>query len=115
MVIILMTNYGMELQDAMDYVGEMCRITIESFIANKERVPSFGDAKLDEDVAGYVQGLQDWIVGALHWSFMSQRYFGKNGAEVKKTRYVKLLPKRDVDAPVATNAQVPSASNAQTA
>lgn len=95
MVIILMENYGMELQEAMDYVGEMCRVTMVNFIANKSRVPSFGDAQLDKDVAGYVQGLQDWIVGALHWSFMSQRYFGTEGAEIKKHRYVKLLPKRE--------------------
>nr|QEP49715.1 alpha-muurolene synthase [Inonotus obliquus] len=95
MIIILEQRYGMELQDAMDYVGEMCRVTMENFVANKARIPSFGDAQLDRDVAGYVQGLQDWIVGALHWSFMSQRYFGTEGAEVKKHRYVKLLPKKE--------------------
>ncbi|KAI5124084.1 hypothetical protein M0805_003911 [Coniferiporia weirii] len=94
MVIILMARYGLELQAAIDYVGEMCRETIENFIANKALVPSFGCPKLDKDVVAYVQGLQDWIVGSLHWSFMSQRYFGTEGAEVKKNRYVKLLPKK---------------------
>ena len=93
MVIILETVYGMELQVAMDYVGEMCRLTMETFVENKAKIPSFGCPRLDRDVAGYVQGLQDWIVGALHWSFMSQRYFGLEGSEVKKHRYVKLLPK----------------------
>lgn len=115
MVIILMTNYGMGLQDAMDYVGEMCRVTMENFVANKERVPSFGDAQLDEDVAGYVQGLQDWIVGALHWSFMSQRYFGTEGAEIKKHRYVKLLPKKGADVArpqAAVEGNSPGASSA---
>ncbi|KAH8117137.1 terpenoid synthase [Phellopilus nigrolimitatus] len=95
MVIILEANYGMELQAAMDYVGEMCRLTIENFIENKKRVPSFGCTQIDRDVAGYIQGLQDWIVGSLHWSFMSHRYFGTEGGEVKKHRYVKLLPKRE--------------------
>ena len=85
----------MTLQEAIDYVGEMCRLTIENFTENKKRIPSFGCAKVDADVAGYVQGLQDWIVGSLHWSFMSKRYFGDEGAEVKKHRTVKLLPKRD--------------------
>ena len=94
MIVILQENYGMELQEAVDYVGEMCRLTINNFIENKKHVPSFGCPKLDQDVAGYIQGLQDWIVGSLHWTFMSERYFGTEGAEIKKHRYVKLLPKK---------------------
>ena len=84
----------MDLQAAMDYVGEMCRLTMQQFVANKARLPSFGGPQINRDVAGYVQGLQNWIVGALHWSFMSTRYFGSEGAHVKKHRYVKLLPKK---------------------
>jgi hypothetical protein len=34
------------------------------------------------------------LIGSLHWSFDSERYFGKDGLEVKKHREVKLLPKR---------------------
>jgi hypothetical protein len=30
----------------------------------------------------------------LHWSFESERYFGKEGREVKATRVVNLLPRR---------------------
>lgn len=96
MIPILQTYHGMDLQEAVDYVGEMCRVTIDAFVENKKRIPSFGCPKLDRDVAGYVQGLQDWIVGSLHWTFMSERYFGKEGAEVKKHRYVKLLPRKPV-------------------
>jgi len=94
MIVILMHHHGMSLQEAVDYVGEMCRLTIDTFILNKRRVPTFGCPKLDADVAGYVQGLQEWIVGSLHWSFMTKRYFGDKGAEVKKTRHVALLPVR---------------------
>ncbi|KLO14895.1 terpenoid synthase [Schizopora paradoxa] len=94
MICILQEHYGMELQEAVDYVGEMCRITIENFKENSKRLPSFGCPKVDADAAAYVKGLQDWIVGSLHWSFMSKRYFGDDGAEVKKHRVVKLLPKR---------------------
>src|SRR4051794_41103484 len=46
-------------------------------------------------VEKYVKGLQHWIVGSLHWSFDTERYFGKNGLEVKTTRRVVLLPKRE--------------------
>eukprot|EP00753_Platysulcus_tardus_P013398 PLAT3672.1.p1 GENE.PLAT3672.1~~PLAT3672.1.p1 ORF type:complete len:412 (-),score=-36.47 PLAT3672.1:340-1575(-) len=91
MVVILMQYHGHTLQSAIDYVGDLCRQTINTFIENKSKVPSWGP-EVDKDVAGYVQGLQEWIVGSLHWSFQTKRYFGDNGAEVKRTRYVKLLP-----------------------
>ena len=94
MIVILMTYHGMNLQEAVDYVGELCRQTIDAFCENMKRVPSFGIDQLDKDVAGYIQGVQDWIVGSLHWSFITERYFGLQGAEVKKHSVVTLLPKR---------------------
>ena len=93
MIVILMQLRGFDLQTAVDFVGELCRQTIDAFVENQSNIPSFGP-RLDRDVAMYVQGLQDWIVGSLHWSFMTERYFGKAGAEVKATRIVKLLPRR---------------------
>lgn len=93
MIVILMELRGFDLQTAVDFVGELCRQTIDSFMENQRNVPSFGP-RLDRDVALYIQGLQDWIVGSLHWSFMTERYFGKSGTEVKKHRIVKLLPRR---------------------
>jgi len=91
MIVILMRYHGHTLQSAVDFVGELCRQTIDNFIENRKIIPSWGP-EIDKMVEGYVQGLQDWITGSLHWSFMTERYFGKNGAEVKKSRYVKLLP-----------------------
>ena len=102
MICIFMEHEGCTLQESIDRVGGLCKQTIDAFIENKAHVPSFaglmsadGDVfgeEVDEWVRGYVQGLQDWIVGSLHWSFMTKRYFQDQGAEVKKTRFVKLLP-----------------------
>ncbi|CDO70012.1 hypothetical protein BN946_scf184354.g14 [Trametes cinnabarina] len=100
MIPILMQLRGLDLQSAVDFVGDLCKQTIDAFVANQQNIPSFGP-DIDRDVALYVQGLQDWIVGSLHWSFMTERYFGKSGAEVKKHRVVTLLPRRgdhDADA-----------------
>lgn len=93
MIPILMNDKGLSLQEAVDYVGDLCRDTIDGFVENQGRIPSWGP-EVDRDVAIYVKGLRDWIVGSLHWSFMTERYFGKSGAEVKKNRIVHLLPKR---------------------
>lgn len=84
----------MNLQEAVDKVGELCKNTIDAFISNLERIPDFGDEQVNREVKIYVQGLQDWIVGSLHWSFETERYFGKDGQKVKETRIVNLLPKR---------------------
>ncbi|KAF8077664.1 terpenoid synthase [Lyophyllum atratum] len=91
MIVILMKYHGHSLQSAVDYVGDLCAQTIDAFVENRRKLPSWGP-EVDDMVDRYVTGLQDWIVGSLHWSFQTHRYFGTNGAEVKKTRFVKLLP-----------------------
>ena len=107
MICILMKYHGHDLQSAVDYVGDLCAKTIDTFSANKEQIPSWGP-EIDGMVAGYVKGLQDWIVGyvdpfylnyvfdildrSLHWSFRTHRYFGTKGMEVKRHRFIELLP-----------------------
>ena len=111
MIVILMMHQGYTLQGAVDHVGELCAQTITSFIENRTKVPSWGP-EIDPMVQRYIDGLQDWIVGwvvlsdttlhvsqyshsSLHWSFMTHRYFGKRGAEVKASRVVTLLPRTE--------------------
>ena len=93
MIPVVMNEQGLDLQAAVDLVGELCKQTMDQFNEDRAQLPSWG-ADVDRDVAVYVQGLADWIVGSLHWSFESERYFGKGGREVKKSRVVNLLPRR---------------------
>ena len=93
MIVVLMREQGLDLQGAVDYVGALCKGTIQRFEDNRAILPSWGE-ELDKQVAIYVEGLQNWIVGSLHWSFDSERYFGKEGLQVKQHRVIKLLPKR---------------------
>lgn len=93
MIPILMTHHKLSLQEAVDYVGDLCKQTIDGFIENEKLIPSWGE-EVDKEVAIYVKGLRDWIVGSLHWSFMTERYFGTTGSHVKEGRVVKLLPKK---------------------
>jgi hypothetical protein len=97
MICVFMMNDGLDLQQAVDRVGEMCKQTIDTFIENQARVPSWGD-RLDKDVKMYVNGLREWISGSLHWSFLTKRYFGDNGQVVKATRVVELLSQEPVKA-----------------
>jgi len=93
MIAVIMYQYGVDLQTAIDIVGNMCKQSIDRFNEERSRLPSWG-AKIDRDVAIYVDGLANWIVGSLHWSFESERYFGKSGRQVKTSSVVDLLPSR---------------------
>jgi hypothetical protein len=94
MISVIMHQYDVDLQTAVDIVGNMCKQSIDRFNAERARLPSWG-AKVDRDVGVYVDGLANWIVGSLHWSFESERYFGTSGRQVKASRVVDLLPLRD--------------------
>jgi hypothetical protein len=93
MIPVVMHQEGLDLQSAVDFVGDMCRQSIDRFVEEQQHLPSWGP-KIDRDLAIYIDGLANWIVGSLHWSFESERYFGKNGRQVKATRVVDLLPRR---------------------
>jgi hypothetical protein len=67
MIVILMMYHGHNLQSSIDYVGELCRQTIDGFIQDSAKVPSW-DPETDDMVARYIQGLRDWIVGYVHSS-----------------------------------------------
>lgn len=87
-----MQQYDLDLQSAFDHVGEMCIQEINTFVETRQQLPSWGP-EIDVQVAAYVDGIQDWIIGNLHWSFESERYFGKMGKQVKDTGVVELKPR----------------------
>jgi hypothetical protein len=62
MITILMKYHGHTLQSAVDYMGRLCSETIANFEVQRNLLPSWG-AEVDADIAAYIQGLQDWIVG----------------------------------------------------
>lgn len=93
MIPVVMHEEGLDLQSAVDFVGALCKQSIDRFVDCRANLPSWGP-EIDRQVAVYVEGLADWIVGSLHWSFESERYFGKSGLEVKRNRVINLLPRR---------------------
>lgn len=86
-VAVIMNDQGLDLQAAIDYVNQMCKRAIQRFESNRAILPSWGE-NVDRQVAVYIEGLQNWMVGSLHWHFNSLRY------AIDQDRVVKLLPKR---------------------
>jgi hypothetical protein len=62
LVDVLIRQHGYTLQGAVDHAGEMWRQTMEKFIEDERRLPSWG-AEIDDMVQKYVSGLRDWSVG----------------------------------------------------
>ena len=93
MIAVIMRQHNLSLQEAVDFVGALCDASIDRFEQDRQHLPSW-DPETDRAVATYVQGLQDWMVGALQWSFHTARYFGDEGAAIKRHRVVALSPKQ---------------------
>ncbi|KZP22245.1 terpenoid synthase [Athelia psychrophila] len=74
----VMKERGLDMQSAVDFVGHLYHKTIDHF----------NDAR----VVIHIGGLSDWIIGGMHWSFQSERYFGKDRNHAKVFSAVHLLP-----------------------
>ncbi|TFY54399.1 hypothetical protein EVJ58_g8887 [Rhodofomes roseus] len=91
---VLMKSKNCDLQTAADHVGEHFKQLMDDFQADKARLPSWGP-QMDAVVAKFVMAMETWVVGNCEWSFETQRYFGVQREEIKRTRVVELYPKRD--------------------
>ena len=90
---VLMESKGLNLQEAADHAGVLFGDLVSRFIAERKKLPSWGP-DLDRDVGRYVDAIGHWVVGNLYWSFETPRYFGSALEDVKRTRIVKLRPRK---------------------
>jgi hypothetical protein len=92
-VTVLMKAKGCDLQTASDLIGVYYAELMERYLADRERLPSFG-AQIDTDVRLYMRAMENWPIGNLEWSFETNRYFGPLHNEIRRTRLVVLTPSR---------------------
>jgi hypothetical protein len=93
-VTVLMKANGTSLQDTSDYIGQHFQQLMNQFMANKAALRTW-DPKVDAEVARYITAMEHWVIGNLIWSFETQRYFGPQHEEVKRSRLVMLRPRED--------------------
>ncbi|THH10878.1 hypothetical protein EW145_g1031 [Phellinidium pouzarii] len=86
---ILMKTKGLSITEALDYVEVEFKQFLKTFVTSKAQIRSFGP-EVDAAVRSYIHGMEQWVVGNIVWSFDTQRYFGADHEEVKRTRIVKL-------------------------
>jgi hypothetical protein len=88
-----MEERGIGLQAASDEVGTYFKELMDRFMADRERLRSWGPS-IDANVQRYVEAMGHWVIGNLEWSFETQRYFGADHWKIKATRQVTLRPCR---------------------
>lgn len=87
-----MHKHGLNVQEAMDMTGDIAHERMERFYHLYPQVPRYA-GPVDLDVQTLIDGMAQCVSGVMHWSYESQRYFGKRGLEIKRSRILRLLPK----------------------
>lgn len=90
-----MIEKGFSLQQAVDYVAKSYKEFGDIINEYRKRIRSYGP-KADEDIKRFIDGLQQWVIGNLEWSFQSGRYFGKYSEEVRRTGVIELEIRYDI-------------------
>lgn len=88
-----MEHRGYTLQQAVDHVGEKFAGLVQRLLQARQDFPRFGK-ETDRAVSKYIDAMEVLVIGSMDWSFATERYFGQMGEEIKKTRVVKLSPRR---------------------
>jgi len=88
-VTAVMNEKALNVQDALDVVGEMFQDTARQYLNCLHNLPSF-TPQTDKALARFGSDMGSWVRALHEWSFDSERYFGKNGAEVRLTRKITL-------------------------
>lgn len=88
-VTVIMKEKALSLQETVDFVSAEFESLLEEFAEDKMSLPSFGE-KTDVDIMRFIDALETWIIGNIHWSFATRRYFGREHEEIRKTLVVRL-------------------------
>ncbi|KAH7928468.1 terpenoid synthase [Leucogyrophana mollusca] len=92
LITAVMRELNIDLDSAMAWAANYHVELQHKFISGLKRVPSWGPT-IDKHMQEYLDGMAYWARGNATWCFESERYFGKKGPEIQKTRMVPLLPK----------------------
>ncbi|KAI0146266.1 isoprenoid synthase domain-containing protein [Xylariaceae sp. FL1272] len=91
-ITVIMKQYGLGVQQAFHKAGDLCDLKMARFYHLYANLPRW-IGPVDLDVQKLVDGMGQCVSGVMHWSYESERYFGKHGNMVKKTRLMRLIPK----------------------
>jgi len=91
-VAIVMHELDMDVDGAMFWVADLLKEIENKFLEAMAALPTWGEP-IDSQVKQYCDGVANWVRGNYEWSFESERYFGTKGLEIKRKRWITLMPK----------------------
>ncbi|PPR02301.1 hypothetical protein CVT24_011639 [Panaeolus cyanescens] len=92
-ITLIMHEYGLGLQEALDWLGTRTEEVIQRFLHNARNVPSWGE-EIDSKVQVYIDSLGQWVRGSDDWSCEAKRYHGNDGLRIQDTRLITICPRK---------------------
>ena len=89
----VMNEHRTDVNGAILWVEDFILGAAERFHAALAALPEW-EEPLNSQVKEYCDCLGQWVRGFDNWSFESERYFGNKGPEIKKNRWMFLMPKK---------------------
>ncbi|KAH7915515.1 terpenoid synthase [Hygrophoropsis aurantiaca] len=102
LVSIVMQERGLDLQSALYWIRDYQEHVTQNFIRLRDEVcarvredlPTIWNERIEAQLKGYMGGLACWVRGNDAWGWECERYFGKEGMEVKNGKHVVLMPRK---------------------
>ncbi|KAG2040645.1 terpenoid synthase, partial [Suillus americanus] len=91
-VTIVMHELDTDVNGAILWAADQHTKLEKKYFEAMAAIPKWGEP-IDSQVREYCNGLGNWVRGNYHWSFESERYFGTNGLEVQRRKWISLMPK----------------------
>ena len=89
LVTVIMAEYNLGVQDALNWLGTYNDGVISRFLSDLKQIPSW-DPDTDRKVQMYIDGVGQWVRANDGWSYESERYYGDDGLMVRENRILKI-------------------------
>ncbi len=86
----IMEEYKVDVPAAMEWLDNFGRYRVDTFLNGIKQLPSWGPG-VDANVQKFIKNIGYAVRGADAWSYESEKYWGKKGMEIQRTRLVALF------------------------
>ena len=100
----IMHEHSVDLQGAFYWLSGHASKTVSKFLNDRKNLPSWG-SDIDKAVNEYIDRMARCVRGYDAWSYETNRYYGKNGLEVQKSRKI-MLQHRELEMGYITRDQL---------
>ena len=100
----IMHEHSVDLQGAFYWLSGYGSKTVSRFLHDRHNLPSWG-SDIDKAVNEYIDRMARCVRGYDAWSYETNRYYGKNGLEVQKSRKI-MLQHRELEMGYITRDQL---------